>query len=136
MIICPARILLNTFHSFRSAGEQFLLFPGISALGHFVPRLRPGASAPGRRQPGLGRLPNKHFGKQFCRPTAQKFRVCSHSNCLPKTQVWLHLPCLPLVKRPQKAFLPQCENKYHATPLTDYSCSYILYLKPAPQEGQ
>ena len=65
MIICPVRILLNTFHIFRSAGEQFLLFPGISTLGHFVPKLRNGASAPGRRQPGLGRLPNKHFGKYF-----------------------------------------------------------------------
>ena len=45
MIICPVRILLNTFHIFRSAGEQFLLFPGISTLGHFVPKLRNGASA-------------------------------------------------------------------------------------------
>ena len=72
MIICPVRILLNTFHIFRSAGEQFLLFPGISTLGHFVPKLRNGASAPGRRQPGLGRLPNKHFGKHFCRRPGTK----------------------------------------------------------------
>jgi len=85
-----------------------MLFPGISALGHFVPKLRPGAPAPRRSQwgpcaspakrvawgeeeqgsvcsfrrkaeteqnglgddEGLGRLPNKHFGKHFCRPTA------------------------------------------------------------------
>ena len=38
-----------------------------------VPKLRPGASAPGRRQPGLGRLSNKHFDKHFCRRPAQKF---------------------------------------------------------------
>ena len=49
-----------------------MLFPGISALGHFVPKLRPGASAPGRSQPGLGRLPNKHFGKHFCRRPGTK----------------------------------------------------------------
>ena len=164
--------MLSTFTDLP--GNSFVLFPVISALGHFVPKLRPGASAPGRSRwgpraspakrvawgeeeqgsacsfrrkaeaeqsglcddEGLGRLPNKHFGKHFCRRPAQKFRVCSHSNCLPKTQVWLHLPCLPLVKRPQNAFLIQCENKYHSTPLTDHSCSYILYLKPAPQEGQ
>lgn len=35
MIICPARILLNTFHIFQPAGEQQKLFPSISALGHF-----------------------------------------------------------------------------------------------------
>lgn len=111
MIICPARMLLNTFHIFNLPGNCFLLFPGISALGHFVPKLRPGASAPSRsrRGPraspakrvawgeaeqgsafsfrrkaeteqsrlcddeGLGRLPNKHFGKHFCHPTVQKF---------------------------------------------------------------
>ena len=49
MIICPARILLNTFHIFRSAGEQFLLFPGISALGHFVPKLSAALCPVGRR---------------------------------------------------------------------------------------
>lgn len=48
MIICPARILLNVFHFFNPPGNSFVLFPGISALGHFVPKLRPGASAPGR----------------------------------------------------------------------------------------
>lgn len=73
MIICPARILLNTFHIFQPAGEQQKLFPSISALGHFVPKLRHGVSAPRRRQLGSGRLPNKHFGKHFCRRTAQKF---------------------------------------------------------------
>ena len=72
MIICPARILLNTFHIFQPAGEQQKLFPSISALGHFVPKLRHGVSAPRRRQLGSGRLPNKHFGKHFCRRTAQK----------------------------------------------------------------
>ena len=78
MIICPVRILLNTFHIFRSAGEQFLLFPGISTLGHFVPKLRNGASAPGRRQPGLGRLPNKHFGKYFS-AARRKNLECVHT---------------------------------------------------------
>ena len=48
MIICPARILLNTFHIFRSAGEQLFSVP-----------------------------------RHFCRTTTQKYRVCSHSNCLP-----------------------------------------------------
>lgn len=72
MIICPARILLNTFHIFQPAGEQLLLFPSISALGQNVPKLRHGVSAPRRRQLGSGRLPNKHFGKHFCRRTAQK----------------------------------------------------------------
>ena len=65
MIICPVRILLNTFHFLSLLGNSFVLFPGISALGHFVPKLRPGASAPGRRQPGLGRLPNKHLASIF-----------------------------------------------------------------------
>ena len=78
MIICPVRILLNTFHIFQSAGEQFLLFPGISTLGHFVPKLRNGASAPGRRQPGLGRLPNKHFGKYFS-AARRKNLECVHT---------------------------------------------------------
>ena len=41
-------LLLNTFHIFKSSEEQFLLFLGISALGHFVPKLRPGAPALGR----------------------------------------------------------------------------------------
>ena len=63
MIICPARILLNTFHIFQPAGEQLLLFPSISALGQNVPKLRHGVSAPRRRQLGSGRLPNKHFAK-------------------------------------------------------------------------
>ena len=49
------------------------------------------------RRRGFGEAPQQAFWQAFCRPTAQKFRVCSHSNCLPKTQVWLHLPCLPLV---------------------------------------
>ena len=112
--------MLSTFTDLP--GNSFVLFPGISALGHFVPKLRPGALAPGRSRwgpraspakrvawgeeeqgsacsfrrkaeteqsglcddEGLGSLPNKHFGKHFCRPTAQKYRVCSHSNCLPK----------------------------------------------------
>jgi len=42
-------------------------------LGQNVPKLRHGVSAPRRRQLGSGRLPNKHFGKHFCRRTAQKF---------------------------------------------------------------
>ena len=66
------------FPHFQSAGEQFLLFPGISTLGHFVPKLRNGASAPGRRQPGLGRLPNKHFGKYFS-AARRKNLECVHT---------------------------------------------------------
>ena len=55
------------------------------------------------RRRGFGEASQQAFWQAFCRPTAQAIRVCSHSNCLPKTQVWLHLPCLPLVKSPSAA---------------------------------
>lgn len=105
--------------------------PWYFCFGTFCPKVKTRSVSTGPQLTGFGEAPQQAFWQAFCCRTAQKFRVCSHSNCLPKTQVWLHLPCLPLVKRPQKAFLPQCENKYHSTPLTDHSCSYILYLKLA-----
>ena len=58
---------------FEPGGTNFLsnLFGGDAAnlFGTFCPK-----------EPGLGRLPNKHF----CGPAAQqKFRVWPHPNCLP-----------------------------------------------------
>ena len=137
MIICPARILLNTFHIFRSAGEQFLAVPRYFCFRTFYPKVKARSVSTGPQTTGFGEVPQQAFWQAFLPPDGAKIlSVFTHSNCLPKTQVRLHLSCLPLVKRPQKAFLPQCENKYHSTPLTDHSCSYILYLKPAPREGQ
>ena len=68
MIICPARILLNTFHIFQPAGEQLLLFPSISALGQNVPKLRHGVSAPRRRQ----EAPQQAFWQAFLPPHSAK----------------------------------------------------------------
>ena len=100
MIICPAQILLNTFHFFNLPGNSFVMFPGISAFGHFVPKLRPGASAPGRSYPGLGRLPNKHFGKHFCRLTGQKFLSVFTLELLAKNASVATLALLAVKERP------------------------------------
>ena len=40
MIICPVRILLNTFHIFRSAGEQFCAVPRHFCFGTFCPKVK------------------------------------------------------------------------------------------------
>ena len=90
-----------------------MLFPGISALGHFVPKLRPGASAPGRSQPGLGRLPNKHFGKHFCRRPGTKILSVFTLKLLAKNASVATLALLavsaypgnPTKKRRQRRFL-------------------------------
>ena len=66
MIICPARILLNTFHIFQPAGEQLLLFPSISALGQNVPKLRHGVTA------GFREAPQQAFWQAFLPPHSAK----------------------------------------------------------------
>ena len=40
MIICPARILLNTFHIFQPAGEQFFAVPRHFYFGTFCPEVK------------------------------------------------------------------------------------------------
>ena len=72
------------------------------------------------RRRGFGEAPQQAFWQAFCCRTAQKFRVCSHSNCLPKTQVWLHLPCLPLAKSPSAALPVEWkETKIYVVQETD-----------------
>ena len=90
-----------------------MLFPGISALGHFVPKLRPGASAPGRSQPGLGRLPNKHFGKHFCRRPGTKILSVFTLKLLAKNASVATLALLAVSEIPVRSLACWMERNYN-----------------------
>lgn len=136
MITCPVRILLNTFHIFRTAGEQFSAVPRQFCFGTFCPKVKVRSFSTGPQTTGFGEAPQQAFWQAFLPPDGAKISSVFTLELLAKNASVATLPCLPLVNPPQNALLIQCENKYHSTPLTDHSCSYILYLKPAPQEGQ
>lgn len=70
-------------------------------FGTFCPKVKERSVSTGPQTTGFGETPQQAFWQVFFRRPAQKSWVCSHSNCLPKTQVWLHLPCLPLVRTPE-----------------------------------
>ena len=96
------------FPHFPICRGTVLAVPRRFCFGTFCPKVKARRVSTGPQPTGFGEAPQQ----AFCRTTAQKYRVCSHSNCLPKTQVWLHLPCLPLVrprnpheKRRQRRFL-------------------------------
>ena len=59
MIICPARILLNTFHIFRSAGEQFCAVPRHFCFGTFCPKVKAQSISTGPQPMGATRKPSE-----------------------------------------------------------------------------
>ena len=82
-------------------------------LGHFVPKLRNGASAPGRRQPGLGRLPNKHFGKHFCRRPGTKILSVFTLELLAKNASVATLALLAVSEIPIRSLACLMERNYN-----------------------
>ena len=59
MIICPARILLNTFHIFQSAGEQFCAVPRRFRFGTFCPKVKARSVSTGPQPMGSLRKPSE-----------------------------------------------------------------------------
>ena len=59
MIICPVRILLNTFHIFRSAGEQFFAVPRCFCFGTFCPKVKARSVSTGPQLMGSTRNPSE-----------------------------------------------------------------------------
>ena len=59
MIICPARILLNTFHIFQSAGEQFCAVPRCFRFGTFCPKVKARSVSTGPQPMGSLRKPSE-----------------------------------------------------------------------------
>ena len=88
------------------------------------------------RRRGFGESPQQAFWKAILPPDGAKISSVFTLELLAKNASVATLALLAVSAPPQNTLLIQCENKYHSTPLTDHSCSYILYLKPAPQEGQ
>ena len=129
MIICPARILLNTFHFFRSAKEQFLLFPGSSALGHFVPKLRPGASAPGRSRWGPRAIP----AKRVAWGEAEQGSMCSFRRKVKTEHSGLCLPSPLLRRQTSKAFAEESEKTPSRTRGTPFGVPLFI-LRRQPNE--
>ena len=78
--------------------------PWYFCFGTFCPKVKARSVSAGPQTTGFGDAPQQAFWQAFWQaflpPPGAKFRVCSHSNCLPKTQVWLHLPCLPISECP------------------------------------
>ena len=78
-LVCPGWWTGGTIRNRRDSGGD-----AANLFGTFCPK-----------EPGLGRLPNKHFWRP---PASQKW------------QVWPHLPCLPFVRSPKNskiiAFVP------------------------------
>ena len=72
MIICPARILLNTFHIFRSAGEQFCAVPRRFCFGTFCPKVKARSVSTGPQLTGFGEDPQQAFWQAFLPPDGAK----------------------------------------------------------------
>ena len=72
MIMYPVRILLNTFHFFRSAGEQFCAVPRYFCFGTFCPKVKARSVSTGPQPTGFGEVPQQAFWKAFLPPPGAK----------------------------------------------------------------
>ena len=72
MIICPARILLNTFHIFRSAGEQFFAVPRRFCFGTYCPKVKAQSVSTVPQTTGFGEAPQQAFWKAILPPDGAK----------------------------------------------------------------
>lgn len=72
MIICPVRILLNTFHIFQSAGEQFFAVPRHFYFGTNCPKVKARSVSTGPQLTGFGDAPQQAFWQAFLPPHGAK----------------------------------------------------------------
>ena len=65
MIICPVRILLNTFHIFQPAGEQFCAVSRHFCFGTFCPKVKARSVSTRPQTIGFGEAPQQAFWQAF-----------------------------------------------------------------------
>ena len=100
MIICPAQILLNTFHIFRSAGEQFCAVPRRFCFGTFCPKVKARSVITGPQLTGFGEAPQQAFWQAFLPPDGAKISSVFTLELLAKNASVVTLALLAVKEHP------------------------------------